>query len=182
MMIALMIFSFILIKPVFAQHSDSEQSIYDNVRLNNLTSRAKKKKKKEHGLPDGELINSCSNGINKVSAGVLYKPSADSTDSRRGKPVVLLQGKNKIKTKALNIFNAAGNAICVFTFKAPNVAGTNGNSDHYWSGWSGGCRKTAKQIANIAKSSAGSSNIFIQAKSGKCFGPVKPTSRTGGIR
>lgn len=123
----------------------------------------------------------CPKGTQSVSGGVLYKPEADAADGRRGKPAFLLQGSQKNRASALRVFASDGTEVCKFTFKASSIPGVNGGSDHYFSGWSGGCGKTGSQIAAAARSASGSSNVFIESKGGRCFGPVNPTSRVGGI-
>lgn len=123
----------------------------------------------------------CSNGTRSIPGGVLYKPSADASDARQGKPVVLLQGGNKNRASAIKIYATNRVEICRFTFKPSSISGVNGGSDHYFSGWSGGCGKTGSQIAAAARSASGNSNILIEWKGGVCLGPVNPTSRVGGI-
>lgn len=123
----------------------------------------------------------CPNGTKGIGFGVLYKPAADASDAREGKPVVLLQGSNKTKSSSLNIYASNGEKICNFTFKSSSIPGVNGGSDHYFSGWTGGCGLTGGQIATKAKQASGNTNIYIQSTGGKCLGPVNPNARSGGI-
>ncbi|MCO6431947.1 MAG: hypothetical protein J5J00_13900 [Deltaproteobacteria bacterium] len=123
----------------------------------------------------------CPNGTRGIGFGVLYKPAADASDARQGKPVVLLQGSNKNRASALRIYASNGTEVCRFSFKASSIPGVNGGADHYFSGWSGGCGKTGSQISTAARAASGNSSIYIEWKGGQCLGPVNPTSRVGGI-
>lgn len=118
----------------------------------------------------------CPNGTRGISFGILYKPAADASDARSGKPVVLFQGGNKTGASAIRIYSSNGDEVCRFAFKASSIPGINGGSDHYFAGWSGGCGKTGSQIGAAAGGS-----IYIEWKGGQCLGPVNPTSRVGGI-
>lgn len=160
---------------------NTSSSLTSNNRTITLLERAAKKKKKNKNKDKNKnnFKKACSS-VSRVGFGVLYKPAADASDSRRGKPAVLFQGSQKPRTSAINIYDSGGNAICRFTFKASSIPGVNGGSDHYFSGWSGGCGKTGSQIAAAAKKS-GSTNIFIQTSGKRCLGPINPVSRTGGI-
>ena len=132
--------------------------------------------------PGQGLSSVCPKGVRGVGFGILYKPHADASDARRGKPVVLLQGGNKTNSSAMNVFAANGTQVCRFTFKSSSIPGINGGSHHYFSGWSGGCGRTGNQIASAARSAAGgNSSIYLQWKGGQCLGPINPASRVGGI-
>ena len=119
----------------------------------------------------------CPKGTSNVKFGILWKPKADSTDSRRGKPVLLLTGTNKTRTSSLKVFSSSGETICNLSFKAPIVPGTNSGADHYWSGWPGGCGKTASQMSSLSSDG----KIYVQWKGKKCIGPINPASRIGRI-
>lgn len=125
------------------------------------------------------LAKSCPGGIKRVPFGFLWKPSSDVPGSRGGKPVVLLTGRNRTSTRSLSIFSGNGNSICSFSFKSPDTPGINGGADHYYSGWSGGCGKTARQIKGAASGSTGS--VYVSSTGRSCIGPITPERRTGGI-
>ncbi|RIL10637.1 MAG: hypothetical protein DCC75_03930 [Proteobacteria bacterium] len=128
-------------------------------------------------LPEKRGLNRvCPSGTRGIGFGILYKPAADASDARAGKPVVLLQGSNKNRAPYLRIYSSGGEEVCRFTFKASSIPGVNGGSDHYFSGWSGGCGKTSSQL-----SAAAGGSIYIEWKNGQCLGPVNPYSRVGGI-
>lgn len=133
-------------------------------------------------LPKGSgLSKACPKGTRGFGGGMLYKPAADASDARQGKPVILFTGSSKTRSSAIKIFASNGNEICRFTFKSSSIPGVNGGADHYFSGWTGGCGKSSSQIAAAARSATGNSNIYIEWKGGQCLGPVNPFSRTGGI-
>ncbi|MEZ4753938.1 MAG: hypothetical protein R3A13_06450 [Bdellovibrionota bacterium] len=119
--------------------------------------------------------------IQGFSTGVLWKPDSDVNDNRGGKPVVLYQGSKKPGGNSVNVYATNGIKICNFTFKPPSESGINGNSDHYYSGWVGGCSKTGGEIAAAARKASGSSKVYLEGKGDICYGPVDPNSRSGGI-
>ena len=128
----------------------------------------------------GDPGKACGN-IQGFSTGVLWKPDSDVNDARGGKPVVLFQGGKKPGGNSVNIYATDGTKICNFTFKPPTQSGINGNSDHYYSGWHGGCAKTGGQIAAAAKKASGSEKVYLEGRGSICYGPVHPNSRSGGI-
>ncbi|MCB0310435.1 MAG: hypothetical protein KDD42_04325 [Bdellovibrionales bacterium] len=111
----------------------------------------------------------------------LLKPSSDVSDNRGGKPAVLLTGSSKSGASAMEVYDTKGNTICRFTFKDSSVPGVNSNADHYFSGHSGGCSKTASQIKAQAQQNTGSSSVYFSWKGGQCLGPADPTTRQGSI-
>ncbi|RMG42692.1 MAG: hypothetical protein D6719_05820 [Candidatus Dadabacteria bacterium] len=118
----------------------------------------------------------------KVTTGILWKPSSDVSDSRGGKPVLLLRGSMKTgKRGAISIYDKNGQRICSLGYKVMDEPGVNGNSDHYYSGWPGGCGLTGSQMASAAKRSSGSSSVFVEWKGSTCIGPINPASRQGSI-
>lgn len=130
----------------------------------------------------GSGLNSvCPKGTRGISGGMLYKPAADASDARQGKPAILFTGGSKTRASAIRIFASDGTEVCKFTFKASSIPGVNGGADHYFSGWSGGCGSTGSQIAGAARSASGNSNIYFEWKGGVCIGPLNPSSRAGGI-
>jgi len=128
----------------------------------------------------GRGLGSVCPSTQRLPPGNLYKPAADSPDSRSGKPVLLLRGGSKNGNRStLSIYASDGSEICGLAYKAASDPNVNGAADHYFSGWPGGCSKTGSQIASLAQAAAGSRNIYIEWKSGTCLGPINPTAREG---
>lgn len=119
--------------------------------------------------------------VNGISHGILWKPDADASDSRNGKPVILFTGGNKPGKSSVKIYAANGTQIGSLGFKASSIPGVNGGAEHYFTGWSGGSGHYASQLANNARSAAGSTNIYVQGRGSLCIGPLNPTSRSGSI-
>lgn len=111
----------------------------------------------------------------------LYKPDADASDARNGKPAVLLTGGSKTGASSLKVLDRKGNQVCLFTFKPSSIPGVNGGADHYFSGWVGGCGLSGHQIASAASKSSGSPEVYIKISSSTCIGPLDPRQRHGSI-
>lgn len=129
----------------------------------------------------GAGISSVCSSTSSLPAGVLWKPDSDVSDNRGGKPVVLFQGSRKPGTGSIKIYATNGQQIGLFTFKAPNESGINGNSDHYYSGWVGGSGETGGQLGAEATAATGNHNVYFQGRGGLCYGPVNPDGRSGGL-
>lgn len=130
----------------------------------------------------GGLSDACPNGTQELTSGALWKPSSDVSDARGGKPVLLLTGSFKNGSRSgIEIFDSEGGNLCLLTYKTPSQSGVNKGADHYYSGWIGGCGKSAGQIASEASANTGSEQVYLAWKGGKCLGPLNPRSRAGDI-
>ncbi len=123
----------------------------------------------------------CPGGTTGLPPGVLWKPAADASDAREGKPVVLFTGSRKPGGGNIMVYAANGAEVCNFTFKASSIPGVNGGADHYFSGWSGGCARTCSAISTLARQTAGSQDVYFQGRGGVCHTVPNPCGRYGGI-
>jgi len=125
----------------------------------------------------GEPSGQCQS-FRSFPTGWLWKPDSDVSDARGGKGVFVVN-RSKPGGRTAVIVDKNGNQVCTAGFKAPNEAGINCNSDHYYVGGFG-CGKTGGQIESAAKSSSGSVETYLRFGS-TCYGPFIADDRKGGI-
>lgn len=124
-----------------------------------------------------DITDDAGTSISNIGHGLLWKPRSDTTDSRLGKPALLITDEyyKSFAGDTVAILGKDFNYLGDLVYKPSSEPGVNNDAKHYFAGWPGGINMGPRQLY---RKSGGS--IYLNMNN-TYIGPFDPRERLGGI-